>query len=292
MKTIPINLLLTIVAVSCIVSLSVFAQTRPTIHIDELPVSRQEQIQLGSQDIGAEVWNRVFGQTWVRNVNSPVLYSFKPSVPNGKAVIVVPGGGYLFVSIDNEGFRVAEKLTAQGYTVFVLKYRTNQTPQNVDGFKAVLAKNFGNLGKKELADFPAAVDDLANAFSKVAAMSETLNIDKKSISVIGFSAGARTLIRLIEQKPEAKLIGSAAFIYPPMNKSVKDGPRPPMFFAMATDDPLFTQNNLSFIQGWLAESADANVHLFANGGHGFGVIPKGTLSDMWWDNYIHWLNTQ
>ncbi len=82
---------------------------------------------------------------------------------NGKAVIIAPGGGYRFVSMDSEGFRVAERLAQAGYAAFVLKYRTVSTPRDTDANMRQLASLFGNLGKADVAEFPAAVDDLAAA---------------------------------------------------------------------------------------------------------------------------------
>jgi len=275
-----------------------YAQERPTIYIDDVNPSSNEAIKLTTTSVKSatvnEQWHRVFGQTWVRNVVQAVIYPFRPEKgqENGKAVVVIPGGGYLFVSIENEGFGVAKELAAAGYTAFVLKYRVNQTPKDVDGFRARMAATFGSLGKKPLAEFPAAVDDLALAISTIQDKAAIFNLDKNKISAIGFSAGARTLVRLLENKEQANLLNTVAFIYPPMSQSVKSGPRPPMFLAMATDDPLFKQDNLSFIQNWLKQSKNVDIHLFSSGGHGFGIASKGTTSDGWWANYLTWLNAQ
>lgn len=59
----------------------------------------------------------MFEQVSVRNVACPRLYPVlpRPGKANGKAVVVVPGGGYMFVSIDQDGFRVADALAASGY---------------------------------------------------------------------------------------------------------------------------------------------------------------------------------
>lgn len=266
----------------------------PTIFVDEIPPVRNQTISLHADTEMAEsteIWNRVFEQTWVRNVNSAALYPVlpKPDIANGRAVIVVPGGGYLFVSIENEGFSVAQQLAAKGYTAFVLKYRVNPSPADVEGFKGRLFKNFSQLGKKPLADFAPAVEDLALAIETVQEQADKFRLDKEAISAIGFSAGARTLVRLLEQKPQAKQLQSVAFIYPPMSASVKGDNYPPMFFAMAVDDPLFTKDNLTFIESWLQKSSNVTAHLYADGGHGFGIKPKGTTSDTWSTNYLHWL---
>ena len=283
--------------IACIVFSQPTLGAPPTVYVDDVAPVRKQMIPLLTDTQKAEnteIWNRVFEQTWVRNVNAPALYPVlpNPNIANGKAVIVVPGGGYLFVSIENEGFSVAQQLAAKGYTAFVLKYRVNSSPVDEQGFKGRLFENFSQLGKKPLADFAPAVDDLALAIKTVQAQADDFQLNKDAINVIGFSAGARTLVRLLEQKPEAKLVQSVAFMYPPMKASVKGNTYPPMFFAMAVDDPLFTKDNLTFVESWLQKSSNVTVHLYADGGHGFGIKPKGTTSDTWSTNYLHWLQHQ
>jgi acetyl esterase/lipase len=266
----------------------------PDFSADPVPAVRGEEIVLNNVPVGGEVWNRVFGQVWARNVQRSTLYVIRPKNgrANGKAVIVVPGGGYMFVSIDSEGFRVADRLAAEGYTAFVLKYRVNPTPPTPEGFMADMASKFGQLGKGELADLPPAVDDLAAAISVVSARAAEWKIDPKAIGAIGFSAGSRTLIRLIEQKKEAALLDHAALIYPPMTQTVTGGPRPPLFLAIAAGDPLFKQGGLKLVDNWLKESNAVEFHLYYGGEHGFGMMPKGTTSDHWIDQYIDWLAVQ
>lgn len=266
----------------------------PSFAADVVPAFRGEEIFLSDAPRGDEQWVRVFGQTWVRNVSRPSVFVVRPMSGrgNGKSVIVVPGGGYKFVSIESEGLRVADRLAARGYTAFVLKYRPHKTPATTEAFMAELAAQFGSLGKGTLADDPWAVDDLASAIALVLARAAEWKLDPKAIGVVGFSAGARTAIRLIEQKPEAKLLDHVALIYPPMIEVVKGGPRPPLFLAIAADDPLFLQGGLTLPQHWLDESKAVEFHLYSGGSHGFGMFPKGTTSDRWIDHYLDWLAVQ
>ena len=255
------------------------------------PMTR-EAIALGGPCSGNEQWERMFEQNMVRNVTCPTLAPVLPlpGRANGKAVIVVPGGGYQFVSIESEGFRVADALAARGYTAFVLKYRTAETPRGTGAFMAAMAKLFGNLGKGELADNPPAVDDLAAALRLVHDQAGTWKLDPAQIGVVGFSAGSRTTIRLLEWKDEAKLAENVALIYPPMTQVVKGGPRPSLFLAIAGDDPLFVQGGLGLPTAWLAESKRMEFHLYSGGSHGFGMGIKGTTSDLWIEQYIAWLD--
>lgn len=282
-----------IAAAMLILPIQMFAQA-PQMPMPETiaPASRPSIPLPVTSGAEPEQWERAFEQTNVRNVTSPALYPVLPrsGKANGKAVIVVPGGGYMFVSIESEGFRVADALAAEGYTAFVLKYRTLPTPRAVRPYMAELGKLFGNLGKEELADNPPAVSDLEAALALVHDQAAKWAVDPKAIGVIGFSAGARTTIRLLEGKVNAGLAANVALIYPPMTKPVLGGPRPPLFAAIAADDPLFMQGGLKLVQSWLAESPRTEFHLYSGGSHGFGMGNKGTTSDLWIDQYIAWLD--
>ena len=92
----------------------------------------------------------------VRNVTAPRLYPVlpRPERSNGRAVIIVPGGGYQFVSIDSEGFRVADALAADGYTTFVLKYRTLATSRDTAAYMAQWPSFSATLEKREFPMIP------------------------------------------------------------------------------------------------------------------------------------------
>ncbi len=262
-----------------------------------VPAITGEQIFLPTVDASTpdtERWNRVFGQIWVRNVSRPSLYRVAPmnGRGNGRAVIVVPGGGYAFVSIESEGFRVAERLAAQGYTAFVLKYRPRSTPATESDFIAELAAAFGSLGQGELPDHPPAVDDLAAAVTLVRERAAEWQLDPDAVGVVGFSAGSRTAIRLLENHPQAAQLDHVGLIYPPMTQTVGLGPRPDLFLAIAVDDPLFRQGGLNLLEHWLEESQAVEFHLYSGGSHGFGMRPQGTTSDLWIDQYLAWLAVQ
>jgi len=271
------------------------AQSTPDM-MKAVPVAapKQASVPLLTRQPDSEQWEQYFGQTMVRNVTRPAIYPVLPAanVANGKAVIVVPGGGYQFVSMDSEGFRVADRLAAAGYVAFVLKYRPMNTDRDPVKYMANMAKAFGNLGKGELADHSPAVDDLASALRLVSAEAAKWKIEPAQIGIIGFSAGSRTAIRLIEGRPEAKLVRHVSLNYPPMTQSITGGPRPPLFMAIAVDDPLFKQGGLNMVDQWLKESSRTEFHLYSGGNHGFGMRPQGTTSDNWIDHYLSWLSKQ
>ena len=263
----------------------------PAFRVMPTTPSLRPAIELGGGP-AAEQWEAFLDQVSVRNVTGAALYPVlpPPGRGNGRAVIVVPGGGYRFVSIESEGFRVAEALAADGYAAFVLKYRTMATAKDIPAYLADTMKLFANLGKSELSDNPPAVEDLARAIAHVRSHAADWQVDPARIGVIGFSAGSRTAIRLIETQPAAAgQLDSVALLYPPMTQPVKPGPRPPLFLAIAADDPLFRQGKLTLLSQWLEESPKVEFHLYSGGSHGFGMRPNGNTSDLWIGQYLAWL---
>jgi acetyl esterase/lipase len=233
-----------------------------------------------------------FGKLMVRNVSSAEVYPFVPdqSSANGEAVLVVPGGGYQMVSMGNEGFPVAERLAKEGYSVFVLKYRTRQTPVSPEDFLAAAGETFYSLGKTRLKTFWPAVDDLAKATQWVRDNCATYACDGKSLHLIGASAGARTSIKALEEAKIDAGIESLGLIYPPMiDPVVVASEKPPLFLIIAQDDPLFQQGNFILPATWVREGGDLEFHLYQGGGHGFGTSRSGTTSENWLNAYVAWL---
>ena len=149
---------------------------------------------------------------------------------------------------------------------------------------------FATLGKAKLDDNPPAVDDLATAVQFVRTNADKWQVDPTKVDVIGFSAGSRTAIRFLENKREGSLISGIGLLYPPMTETVQPGPRPPLFLAIAVDDPLFKQGGLGLVQNWLSESQKVEFHLYSGGSHGFGMRVNGNTSDLWVGQYVTWLN--
>jgi dienelactone hydrolase len=277
---------------------SATSQAEPNAPMAQIiPAVPDEQIPLATVDAGTsntEQWNRAVGQVWVRNVSNPSLYPVRPKNGrgNGRAVIVVPGGGYSFVSIESEGFWVAERLAAQGYTAFVLKYRTRQTPEAASDFMQQVLAEWKEIGGDDDLRHPPAVSDLAAAVSLVHSRAEEWGINSDEIGVIGFSAGAMSTIQLFGEYDQVSQLDNVALIYPPMGMEVKKGPRPDLFLAIAVDDPLFRIGDLTMVENWLMLNPDVEFHLYSGGSHGFGMRPQGTTSDLWIDQYLAWLEAR
>lgn len=292
------NLVIGALLASCWATTLLAQADEPVPEIQVIPAISGERIPLRQADAqlaDTEQWNRVVGQIWVRNVTQPALYRVAPKKArdNGRAIIVVPGGGFSFVSIESEGFWVAERLAAEGYTAFVLKYRPRNTPPTAEAFMERVLAEWATLGKEDpntLRHEPA-VEDLADAITLVHSRADEWELDRNSIGVIGFSAGALASMELIEESKVALLVRNLALIYPPMSQPVGTGPRPDLFLAISNDDPLFEAGKLLLLEAWLQESSAVEFHLYSGGGHGFGMRPQGTTSDYWIEHYLTWLET-
>jgi acetyl esterase/lipase len=157
---------------------------------------------------GSESWTGVerqyFSELWdtevVTNVSAPTLVPVPPTAAghgDGTAVIVAPGGGFHGLSIDSEGFAVADRLAAAGFTVFVLKYRL------VQGGDDTVAE----LVHKTTTDLSGALDDmtavapLAGADGEAAvrlvrSRADEFSVDRSKVGFMGFSAGGNVAVRV------------------------------------------------------------------------------------------------
>src|SRR6478609_10172685 len=91
-----------------------------------------------------ESWFRQWGEPMVHNVTTATLtpYLPDPAKANGTAVIVAPGGGFRWLSINNEGWKIAKALNERGIAAFVLKYRLQPTPATLEGLKESMNRTF------------------------------------------------------------------------------------------------------------------------------------------------------
>lgn len=249
---------------------------------------------------GTEQWSSMNGQRVVRNVHQPALLPVKPTqgTANGRAIIVAPGGGYQFLSIDEEGLLVARHLAAQGYHAFVLKYRTAPTPADDAAFAEQLNAGMrqsasrppgAGAGAPPLPTFPHAVEDAQNALRLVRARAAEFGLEPDQVGFIGFSAGAGTALRVQEQAAPGAVPDHLALIYGPLVAAPLAAPLPPLFALMAADDPLFAGQGFGLIEAWQRSGQRVELHLHEAGGHGFGFSPRGAPTDGWIHSYLAWL---
>ena len=78
-------------------------------------------------------------------------------------------------------------------------------------------------------------------------------------------------------------------IYGPVGAMTVPADAPPLFIALAADDPLFGGSDMGIVSSWRTAKRPVEYHLFERGGHGFGMYPKETTSTGWFDAFVSWL---
>jgi acetyl esterase/lipase len=248
-----------------------------------------------------ESWFLQGGLKAVRNVQAATLTPVlpDPAKATGAAVIVAPGGGFLMLSMENEGWPVARALADRGIAAFVLKYRLTPTAADLPGFQRELIALFsgaarpdsrpgeGDLGK--LAALPAA--DAAAALAMVRARAKEWRVDPARVGMLGFSAGAMTTLATTLKATPETMPAFIAPVYGPMDAIPVPAGAPPMFNVLASDDPLFARKGLGLIDAWQQARRPVEFHLYQKGGHGFGMGLKGTTSTGWMNAFVRWLDS-
>jgi acetyl esterase/lipase len=244
-----------------------------------------------------ELWDKVGGERIVRNVTRPTLTPFlpEPAKATGAAVIVAPGGAYYMLSMDNEGYPVARALAARGIAAIVLKYRLDATPTDEREFEALATARFGAAAKAGADKVPPirqpmAVADAVAALAYVRAHAAAWHVDPQRVGLLGFSAGAMTALEASLQNT-APRPDFAGLIYGSMAPISAVGRLPPLFLAVAADDPLFGNGGFGIIDSWKRTGASVEFHYYEKGGHGFGSHKQGTTSDLWLEQFVAWMNS-
>ena len=206
------------------------------------------------------------------------------------AVVVMPGGGYVILAYDKEGTEIAQWLNSIGVTGIVLKYRV---PKNKDG----------------------AFMDAQRAMGLIRLNALKWGIDPKRIGVIGFSAGGNLAARLstnyasrsydrIDEADDQSCKPDFTMLVYPAWLSAKDGTMilrdefpvndktPPAIMVQTQDDGLTVNSCLAYYQALLKNKVMAELHLFPNGGHGYGMRPGSqAVRSQWPKLFGIWLMT-
>jgi acetyl esterase/lipase len=257
-------------------------------------------IQLGTGPLpGATVsesWHSQYGSVFARNVTQATLTPFlpDPAKATGAAVVVAPGGGFRTLSMENEGWDVAKALAERGVAAFVLKYRLNQTPAGMPAFEQSMREMFSGPPRprpnpaQAIAGLAPQIADARAAFALIRSRSNEWRIDRDRIGMVGFSAGAMLTMATALAGEDAKpaFIGN---IYGPLAPVTVPADAPPLFVALAADDPLFGNIEYGIVSSWRTAKRPVEFHLYEQGGHGFGMYPKTTTSTGWFDAFVRWI---
>jgi acetyl esterase/lipase len=249
--------------------------------------------------------------TRIDKVSIPTLTIFKPTTPNGKAVIICPGGGYSILAFDKEGTRVAAELNKWGVTALVLKYRLPSDSFNVDRSLAPLqdaqqAVRYARTNAKDLGINPNQVGIMGFSagghLASTAATHFQTNADVNNTDTTSVRPDFAVLIypvisfdsTITHKGSRNNLVGataSPAKILSFSNELQVTAKTPPCFLVHAADDGAVpVENSIRFYQACVKNKVPAEMHLYPRGGHGFGMNNK-TTPDNWMERLSNWLNT-
>jgi acetyl esterase/lipase len=227
----------------------------------------------------------------------PSIYVFLPpkEKATGAAMVVAPGGGHTQLVIEKEGWEVADWLNSNGIAAFVLKYRLARAP----GSKYTLPDQV--------------YTDAARSVRLVRSRAKEWNVDPARIGFIGFSASgevagmietkfdagkpdAEDPIERVSSRPDFNILvypfyrpGANRPDAPPLFPVPKDAP--PAFLVCADDDPSHVVPTAKFYLELQANRIPAEMHIYAYGGHGFGLRPTQKAAPVmaWPDRLKEWM---
>ena len=252
------------------------------------------------------------GTTFLRNISDPTLTIFPPATSRGRGagigVVVVPGGGWTLNAWTHEGLDVARWLASEGHAAFLLKYRVQATGSDQAKFEARAAASDAVLAKRlPTARLPRAISDLVSTPAYLAARAAAADDGRRAIELaraectrfgvrpdavgmLGFSAGAFLTVDVALDPRGAAPLAFVAPIYGGETRGAAvPADAPPLFTAVAQDDGL-SQIVEGLHRDWTAADRSSELHVFARGAHGFGMIRQGLPSDRWTDLFLSWLD--
>ncbi len=241
--------------------------------------------------------NLVAGRPVIRlgNVSNPTLTVYSPRKnTTGAAVVVFPGGAYRILAIDLEGTEVCSWLNTKGITCILVKYRVPGT---------------GPYPKSA-----AALEDAQRALGIVRSKASAWHIDSHRVGVLGFSAGAHLAAalsthfdhRLYEPVDAADQLSCrpdfAVILYPGYlalaDKHFAANPdipvtsqTPPSFLLQAEDDPVHVENAVVYFMALKNAKVPAELHIYAQGGHGYGLRRTALPITTWPVRVETWFHT-
>lgn len=241
-----------------------------------------------------QITDRIVTTGWqdrfVTGIATPLMTVFRPARPTGAAALVIPGGGYIRVVIDKEGFEIARRFAAAGITAYVLRYRLPRegwTARDValqdarramdliraDGGKRVVALgcSAGGHVAASLATGPASRPDLSALLYPVIDMARP-----------HAHAGSREALLGAGPTPELEAAYS-------VHRHVT-ADTPPTFLVHALDDASVPpENSLAYLAALRAAKVPAEAHFFEQGGHGFGIrLAEGKPAHAWAELFLSW----
>lgn len=236
----------------------------------------------------------------VTNVSKPTLEILRPDKDKdtGVAVLVCPGGGYKSLMMDYEGEDVARWLNTLGITGIVLKYRV-PAPEGTPRYEPAL-------------------QDAQRSISLIRSKAKEWGLKQDRIGMLGFSAGGHLTaaastnfdhrsyeadddIDKVSCRPDFAVAiypggviekpaeGAATALSPEIRVSAKT---PPTFIAQANDDRVNSENAALLYLALKHAGVPAELHIYATGGHGFGIRPSDKPCSTWIERCAEWMKSQ
>lgn len=241
-----------------------------------------------------EYFAKQWGGNAITNVSEPEMLMYQPSAEknNGTSVILAPGGGIYALSIGQEGYNVAKYLTNKGVTVFILKYRL--VPTGKDGIEDLIniVKKDNNerirITKKVL---PYSVSDGLNAVSYIRDNAKNLNVSPDKIGFMGFSGGGVILFGVVNQSSESNQPNFYVPVYPGtdlITPKPTNNTSPTLFIVAANDQLIDAPHFTELFNQWHKAGVKTGMHIFSQGGHGFGTWKQNLPVDNWLDRFYEW----
>jgi acetyl esterase/lipase len=248
------------------------------------------------------------GGPLVRNVTRPTLTGFLPdvSIATGTAIIVCPGGGFQFLPWEHEGTEIAKWLSARGIAAFVLKYRLLDTGPLQEDFQRSVAAFLALI--ERLATAPAemrgglpeamqriarlAIADGIEALKVVRQHASDWSIAPERVGMMGFSAGAIVTMGVLTQDTGTLPNFAGAIYGAGMERFTAPREAIPLFILCANNDPVSASGSAAAYSKWKVAGYPAELHIFAQGGHGFGMNKQGLPTDHWSERFEDWLQEQ
>ncbi|MGB8193550.1 MAG: alpha/beta hydrolase [Chitinophagaceae bacterium] len=259
--------------------------------------------------------SETYNDGMVRNVSNPTITIYSPKEKNtGTAIIVFPGGGYNKLAIELEGSEICEWLASIGVTGILLKYRVPASGPHYDK----------DCDCQKDPVKPLALQDAQRAMGLVRLRAKEWNIDPNKIGVMGFSAGGHLVADIStnyrkrayaltdETDKESCRPDFGIVMFPghmtfhtkkpyELNKTLPvDNNTPPMFILQAGNDAVDSiQNSLVYYIALRKAGVHAEYHIYAEGGHAFGLNESAQKIINWselpiadWEKLVErWLRT-
>lgn len=244
--------------------------------------------------------------TYIENVSVPMLTVYRPATPgSGVAVIVFPGGGYQLLAIDLEGTEVCDWLVANGIACAVLKYRV---------------PNRGRAWSQQCGCEPATgssrpLEDAQRALRWLRYHAAEYGIDPERIGVLGFSAGGHLVAAISNQyaqrlyapvdsadtmsaRPDFAIALYPGHLYDPRRRTlnarihVTPAAPPTLLVQAENDDVDDVRNSLVYYDALRSAGVRADLHIFAEGGHAFGLRRTSAAITAWPTLVLPWLRAR